>query len=75
MQEFEALDPKMKYLVLFFFAEISDSEVLFLLPGGLESPTFRLTVERSNRLRHKRSIKVSFMKKYIFERLKLINHS
>ena len=64
----------MNNLVLFFFAEISDSEVLFSLPGGLEPPTFRFSAERSNRLRDKSSIKVSFMKKYFFERLKLINH-
>ena len=34
-------------------AEINDQNIA--LPGGFEPPTFRLTVERANRLRHRDS--------------------
>ena len=76
IQEFEALDLEIDNLVLLSFAEKSDSfDLLFPLLVGLEPPTFQLTAERASRLRHKSSIQNHFMKKTIFERLKLINHS
>ena len=41
---------------MFFFAEISHSEVLFSLLGGLNPTTFGLTAKRASRLRPKSSI-------------------
>ena len=38
-------------IALFYFKGVSQ-EAIDTLPGGLESPTFRLTAERANQLRH-----------------------